>query len=68
MPDEMDRVQERVALHLERTIEAHRPRDQPGRLECENCDEPIPELRRRALPSATRCVGCQQALEGAANG
>lgn len=63
MPDDMDRVQERVALHLERTIEAHRPRDQPGRLECEDCDQPIPEARRAAYPAARRCVACQQRVE-----
>mgnify|MGYP001627471956 CR=1 FL=1 len=63
MPDDMDRVQERVDLHLAHTIEAHRPRPQPGRLLCEDCDEPIPVLRRQALPSATRCIHCQSALE-----
>ncbi|SDU56543.1 TraR/DksA family transcriptional regulator [Pseudomonas mandelii] len=26
---------------------------------CEGCDEPIPELRRLALPGCTRCVRCQ---------
>jgi phage/conjugal plasmid C-4 type zinc finger TraR family protein len=66
MPDDMDRVQERVDLHLAKAIEAHRLPAKRGPRLCENCDEPIPELRRRALPSATRCVRCQQALEGAA--
>jgi phage/conjugal plasmid C-4 type zinc finger TraR family protein len=30
-----------------------------GRAECEECGEPIPEARRRALPGARTCVGCQ---------
>ncbi len=30
-----------------------------GRAECEDCGEPIPEARRRALPGARTCVGCQ---------
>lgn len=26
---------------------------------CEDCDEPIPERRREALPGVRRCVACQ---------
>jgi phage/conjugal plasmid C-4 type zinc finger TraR family protein len=33
--------------------------DQPGNELCADCNDPIPEDRRRALPSAYRCVGCQ---------
>ncbi|WP_191085656.1 TraR/DksA family transcriptional regulator [Roseococcus microcysteis] len=63
MPDEADLAADRESVWLARTIEAHRPRPQPGRLLCEDCEEPIPELRRQALPSATRCIRCQSALE-----
>ena len=28
--------------------------------ECENCGEPIPESRRRAVPGVRLCVDCQQ--------
>ncbi len=31
----------------------------PGLIECEECGKPIGEARRRAMPSATRCVVCQ---------
>jgi phage/conjugal plasmid C-4 type zinc finger TraR family protein len=27
--------------------------------DCEECGEPIPQARRRALPGARTCVGCQ---------
>ena len=27
--------------------------------ECEDCGEPIPETRRRAVPGCTRCIECQ---------
>jgi phage/conjugal plasmid C-4 type zinc finger TraR family protein len=27
--------------------------------DCEECGEPIPHARRRALPGARTCVGCQ---------
>ncbi|BBC73395.1 conserved hypothetical protein [Altererythrobacter sp. B11] len=30
-----------------------------GRAECEECGEPIPQARRRALPGARTCVECQ---------
>lgn len=30
-----------------------------GTSECEECGEPIPEARRRALPGARTCVPCQ---------
>jgi len=36
----------------------------PGKAKCEDCDQPIPELRREAYPSCTRCVGCQSEHEG----
>jgi phage/conjugal plasmid C-4 type zinc finger TraR family protein len=39
----------------------------PGLTHCEECDEAIPEARRKALPGVRLCVSCQQAhdLEGA---
>ncbi len=32
----------------------------PGLTHCEECDERIPEARRRALPGVRLCVACQQ--------
>jgi phage/conjugal plasmid C-4 type zinc finger TraR family protein len=31
---------------------------------CEECGEPIPEGRRRALPGARTCVPCQSGRDG----
>ena len=31
--------------------------------ECEECGEPIPDARRRALPGVRLCVACQQERE-----
>lgn len=28
--------------------------------DCIDCGDPIPEDRRKAMPSATRCIGCQE--------
>lgn len=35
----------------------------PGRVECEDCGDPIPEARRTALPGVTRCRDCQEEWE-----
>lgn len=32
---------------------------------CEECDVPIPEARRRAIPGVSLCVTCQDALDKA---
>jgi phage/conjugal plasmid C-4 type zinc finger TraR family protein len=34
-----------------------------GLADCALCGDPIPEARRRALPSARTCVGCQAAQD-----
>ena len=34
-----------------------------GTSHCVDCDAPIPAARRRALPNADRCVGCQTIFE-----
>lgn len=36
-----------------------------GSTHCEDCDQPIPLARSQALPSATRCIDCQDAVERA---
>lgn len=30
---------------------------------CQDCDEPIPEARRRAVPGVRRCVSCQAEVD-----
>lgn len=36
-----------------------------GNTDCEDCGDPIPDARRRALPSAKRCMHCQELHEKA---
>lgn len=36
----------------------------PGRATCEECEAPIPEARRAALPGVRLCVDCQAAHDG----
>ncbi|GAB3726182.1 DksA/TraR family C4-type zinc finger protein [Luteimonas pelagia] len=35
----------------------------PGRSRCEECDAPIPEARRRAVPGVRLCVACQELID-----
>jgi len=34
-------------------------REGKGRNTCEDCEKPIPEERRKAMPTTTRCAKCQ---------
>lgn len=43
----------------------------PSLARCEECDAPIPEARRKAVPGVRLCVTCQEARDreqGAASG
>jgi len=35
----------------------------PGLEHCEECDAPIPEARRKAVPGVRLCVACQEARD-----
>ncbi len=35
----------------------------PSLLRCEECDAPIPEARRKAVPGVRLCVNCQAAFD-----
>lgn len=58
-------VQDQIDASVE--DEVHRARSQLTRgesaTECEECDRPIPEARRKAIPGVRHCVECQPALE-----
>jgi RNA polymerase-binding transcription factor DksA len=32
-------------------------------MHCEDCDAPIPEARRKAMPGVRLCVACQETLD-----
>jgi len=55
-------VQDQIDATVESAVERARSRlAQQGRslLACEECDGPIPEARRAAVPGVRRCVACQ---------
>lgn len=63
--DEMDYAQERAAEYTADALRDHW-RQQPmgqGLSHCEECGDPIPEARRRAMPTARLCMPCQTDLE-----
>lgn len=35
----------------------------PSAMTCDECDEPIPEKRRIAVPGCRLCISCQRDLE-----
>lgn len=54
-------VQDQIDATIEDAISRARgqmPRGQ-GLCNCEECDEAIPEARRKAVPGVRLCIGCQ---------
>ena len=58
-------VQEQIDATVKDGIQRARSRlgTGPGRPDCEECGEPIPEARRRAVPGVRLCVACQAARD-----
>ena len=54
-------VQEQIDATVQDGIRRARSRlpQGPSRRHCEECDAPIPEARRQALPGVRLCVTCQ---------
>ncbi len=58
-------VQDQIDATVEDAIKRARSRlpSGPGLERCEECDAPIPEARRKAIPGVRLCVACQRALD-----
>ncbi|KAB8305404.1 TraR/DksA family transcriptional regulator [Rouxiella chamberiensis] len=64
MADVIDTAQERADLILESQIQAARQSARGvSAMFCIDCDRPIPEERRAALPSVSQCVYCKELEE-----
>ena len=62
--DPLDRAQEIEEQHRAAALARHQARPVgTGAADCIDCDTPIPAARRRALPHADRCIGCQTLYE-----
>ncbi len=58
-----DAVQEQIDSSIEDAVQRARsqlPRG-PSLSHCEECDAPIPEARRQAIPGVRLCMACQEA-------
>lgn len=54
-------VQDQIDATVKDAIERARSqlRSGPGLARCEECDAPIPEARRNAVPGVRLCINCQ---------
>jgi phage/conjugal plasmid C-4 type zinc finger TraR family protein len=62
MSDLADAALEREEAELEELLRKQQRAaalEEKGNEICSDCGEPIPEERRRAMPSALRCIDCQ---------
>ncbi len=53
-----DQIDASIADELQR-LRARRVPEGESRTHCAECEEPIPEARRRAVPGVKLCVACQ---------
>ena len=64
MSDIIDQAGEIEELHRAAALARQQARPVgTGTADCIDCDAPIPAARRRALPHADRCIGCQTLYE-----
>lgn len=58
-------VQDQIDATVEDAVKRSRQSIPSGesRKFCDECGEPIPEARRKALPGVRYCVACQSALD-----
>lgn len=63
--DELDLAQVRSDELTQWTIAAIRRRinDGVGRMDCQDCGEPVPSERLHHVPNAIRCAPCQEQQE-----
>ena len=70
--DDIERGQVLDGMYREQALAAHAARQKSeGGMEvfyCEDCEDPIPEARRRASKGCTRCVDCQQEVDDGGRG
>jgi phage/conjugal plasmid C-4 type zinc finger TraR family protein len=58
-------VQDQIDATVDDAVKRARQqlRHGPGLMRCEECDTPIPEARRKAVPGVRLCVACQEAQD-----
>ncbi len=58
-------VQDQIDASIEDAVARSRAQIPAGKSlqNCEECDAPIPDARRRAVPGVRLCIQCQSALD-----
>ena len=67
MTDIVDLANDLVELRLQEAIASCPRHTGPSATHCEECDDVIPERRRKALPGVQTCTFCQGLLESRAS-
>ena len=60
-------VSEQIEASISDELQRMKARKQPqgeSLTHCAECEEPIPEMRRQALPGVKLCIDCQQERDG----
>lgn len=60
MTDEIDTANDRSEVIKQAGVDAIPRYTGTSAKRCEDCDEPIPEGRRQAVPGCTRCTSCEE--------
>lgn len=63
-------VSEQIEASIEDELQRMKARPKPAGeslTHCAECEEPIPEARRQAIPGVKLCIDCQQERDGAYN-
>lgn len=70
MTDDIDRAQDLEARQRDTALRRQATRAglqgkamTDSAIECQDCEQPIPQARRWAVPGCQRCVKCQSAQE-----
>jgi phage/conjugal plasmid C-4 type zinc finger TraR family protein len=63
-------IHDNIDAHIEGAVRKARREMGTGEslTHCEECGEPIPAARRRAVPGVRRCVPCQEAADDKSRG
>lgn len=60
MKDQIDRANDLAQQEIEFALAKHRLKPTACSLSyCQDCDEPIPEQRRKTVIGCVRCIDCQ---------
>lgn len=61
--DNLDRAQQFEEMERNRALSKRTKTTGVSSIFCEDCEQPILEARRNAIPGVTRCISCQQEAE-----